>query len=220
MNLILALILWLSTPGNFTNVPEFKGGQRGLNLFIARNMLYPEYAKQNCLQGTVNIRFKLTKKGEIFGSKVQKGFGVDLDIEALRIVRLTSGLWKVPAAFDTTQSIVIPINFALKEYNCNERSAEDIRDAIVAYKAKQDLTKAVINFYDKKSGGSYSAEDEARILELKQQLGYDDRFFDRTIRQAQQKLRQGDKESACEDFNLVRKLGSDKADQILAEHCQ
>ena len=220
MNLILALILWLSTPGTFADVPEFKGGQRGLNLFIARNMLYPEYAKQNCLQGTINVSFKLTKKGKIFESKIQKGFGVDLDIEALRIVRLTWGLWKVPAAFETTQSIIIPINFALKEYNCNERSADDIRDAITAYKAKQDLTKAVINFYDKRAAGSYSAEDEARIFDLKQQLGYDDRFFDRTIRQAQQKLRQGDKESACEDLNLVRKLGSDKADQILAEHCR
>ena len=151
---------------------------------------------------------------------MHKGFGIDLDSEALRIVRLTTGKWLVPGAFDTTQAIVIPINFTLKEYNCNERSPDEINEAIAAYKARQDLSKAVINFYEKKSSGSYSASDEDKILELKQQLGYDERFFDRLLRQAQQKFKQGDKEGSCEDLNLIRKLGSNKSEKLLSEKCQ
>lgn len=220
MALNLILILWLAVSAFFQDtVPQFKGGEKNLSSFIARRLIYPEYARQNCLQGTVQISFQLTRQGKIFGSRVQKSYGADLDDEALRIVRLTSGQWKVPASFDTTQSIVIPINFALKEYNCSNRSPEDIKAAIAAYKARQDLTAAVINFYDKKESGSYSADDESKILELQHQLGYDERFFDRLVKQAQQKLKQGDKESACEDFNLVRKLGSDRAKKFLTNYC-
>lgn len=217
----LILIAWLSVSGIIKDdgIPVFKGGERYLSSFIARNLIYPEYAKQNCLQGTVNISFQLTQKGKIFNSKVEKGFGVDLDDEALRIVRLTSGRWLVPASFDTSQSIVIPINFSLKEFDCNRRSADDINEAIAAYKARQDLTKAVMNFYEKKASQTYSAADENRVLELKQQLGYDDRFFSRLLKQAQQKLKQGDKEGACDDFNLIRRLGSDIAQKAIADNC-
>ena len=218
MALNLALIFLLAIFQD--TAPEFKGGERSLNSFISRNLIYPEYAKQNCLQGTVQISFQLNKKGEVLSSQVHKGFGIDLDDEALRIVRLTSGNWKVPASFYTTQNIVIPINFSLKDYNCNEHSPDDIQTAITAYKARQDLTKAVINFYDKKASGSYSAEDESKILEIKQQLGYNERFFDRLLKQAQQKLKQGDNEAACDDFNLIRKLGSDKAKNFPTTSCK
>lgn len=200
-------------------MPQYKGGARSLTSFISSNLIYPEYSKQNCLQGTIEISFQLNHKGKIIISKVQKGFGIDLDAEALRIIRLTSGRWNVPPSFDTTQAIVIPINFSLKEYNCNQVSADDLRTAIAAYKANQGLTKAVVNFYDKKNSGSYSAADESRIIELKAQLGYDERFYDRLLKQGQRKMKQGDREGACEDFKFVRSLGSGKADKFIEDNC-
>lgn len=220
MALNLILIVWLSVFSIQDNgVPSFKGGERSLSSFISRSLIYPEYSKQNCLQGTVNISFQLTRNGIIFNSKVEKGFGIDLDDEALRIVRLTSGKWIVPVSFDTVQSIVIPINFSLKDFDCNRRSAEDAKQAIAAYKARLDLSNAIINFYEKKSTQAYSAADENRIQALKQQLGYDDKFFSSLFKQAQQKLRQGDKEGACEDFNLIRRLGSDMAQKAIVDNC-
>ena len=200
--------------------PRFKGGQRNLISFISQSLIYPEYSKQNCLQGTVHVNFQLSRKGKIFNSRIEKGFGTDLDDEALRIVRLTSGRWTVPATFDTTQFLSIPINFSLQEYNCEQKSKEDIRGAIAAYKANTDLTRAITNFYQKKNAGQYDQKDEPYILSLKEQLGYNERFIDRTIRQAQQKLKQGDRESACEDLNFVRNLGSDKANELLKKHCR
>ena len=117
MVLNLALIFSILPFAIFNDgtVPEFKGGEKKLNSFITNSIIYPEYAKQNCLQGTVYISFQLTRSGRIYNSEVKKGFGVDLDKEALRVVRLTSGRWIVPSAFDTTQAMVLPINFALKE---------------------------------------------------------------------------------------------------------
>ncbi|MBC7914841.1 MAG: energy transducer TonB [Pyrinomonadaceae bacterium] len=221
MALNWVLLILFSASGFFGSeeVPEFKGGNKNLTSFITRSLIYPEYSKQNCLQGTVNISFQLNSKGRIFGSKVQKGFGTDLDKEALRIVRLTSGRWSVPGTFDTTQSIVIPINFTLKEYDCHQSSAIDIKEAIAAYQAHEDLTKAVFNFYEKKGEGTYAATDEAKISELKQQLGYDERFNDRLLKQALLKLKQGDKEGACEDFHFIRKLGSEKTKKFITDNC-
>jgi TonB family protein len=208
-------LLFLSVIGQ----PSYKGGQKNLNSLIINNLIYPEYSKQNCLQGTIEISFKVDKKGRVVESHVEKGPGIDLDKEALRIVRLTSGKWIVPENYDTTVALVMPINFSLKEYNCEQRSSDDLKASIAAYKAREDLTNAVLNFYDNKTSGDYEPDDELQIEELKAQLGYNEKFINRTLRQAQQKLRQGDRQGACEDLNFVRRIGSDRADKLIAQHC-
>jgi len=219
--LLIVFTLILSLLGIRRNdIPEYKGGMTGLNSFISRSIIYPEYSKFNCLQGTIQVSFRLNKKGRIVQSKIERGMGIDLDDEALRVIRLTSGKWTVPAAFDTTQFLTIPINFSLREYNCESKSKEEIRDAIAAYKAREDLTNAVVNYYQHKNAGNANDENELKILDIKEQLGYDEKFIDRTIRQAGQKLKQGDKESACEDWTFVKNLGSDKADKFINEHCK
>ncbi|MDF3077081.1 MAG: energy transducer TonB [Sphingobacteriaceae bacterium] len=218
-NLIISILTFFSA-FLFDGRPEFKGGAQKLNYFITSNMVYPEFAKQNCLQGTIQVNFKLGKTGKVYDSFVQKGFGVDLDKEALRIVRLTSGKWVVPAGYDTTVAIVLPINFSLQEYKCEQRSPEDINAAIAAYQARESMTKAVTNFYQKKYAGQADIEDEAKIMQLKVELGFDDAFISRVLKQAQTKIKQGDKESACEDFNFIHNIGSVKADKLIAQYCQ
>ena len=200
--------------------PRYKGGQKNLNSLIINNLIYPEYAKQNCLQGTIEISFKVDKKGRVVESHVEKGPGVDLDKEALRIVRLTSGKWIVPEDYDTTIALIMPINFSLKEYDCEQLSGDDLKASIDAYKAREGLTNAVLNFYDNKSSGQYEREDEAEIEELKAQLGYNEKFISRTLRQANQKLKQGDRQGACEDYHFIRGIGSDRADKLISQNCK
>ncbi|WP_051189497.1 TonB family protein [Daejeonella oryzae] len=200
--------------------PEFKGGRRNLDIFINSNLLYPEFSKENCIEGIVQVSFKLNSKGRIYDSEVEKGFGIDLDDEALRVVRLSSGRWIVPAGYDTTQAIILPVNFSLKGYKCEERTKDQINEAINAYHARANLSNAIFNFYDKKSTGDYDAADELRIIALKQQLGYDEKYIDRLLRQAQRKLKQGDLESACDDLHTIRKLGSDKATGLIEQNCK
>lgn len=213
------LLMFYQT-GLFQDQPTFKGGQKNLFSFIGSNLIYPEYSKQNCLQGTVNVSFKLNNQGRIFDSEVQKGFGTDLDDEALRIVRLTSGRWIVPVGYDTTTAMVLPVNFSLKNYNCESRSKDDLRNAITAYHSRLDLTRAIFNFYDKKAAGETNVQDESEIVALKMQLGYNEKYIERLYRQALRKIKQGDKESACEDLNDVRRLGSDMAQKSIAENCR
>ena len=214
------LYFFFSIVGIAQTQPTFKGGQKDLFSFISNNMIYPEYSKQNCLQGTINVSFSLNKYGQIYKSEIQKGFGTDLDDEALRIVRLTSGRWVIPADYDSSTSIVLPINFTLKNYSCESRSKDDLKNAISAYRSRLDLTRAVYNFYDKKANGQTNTLNELEIIALKNELGYNEAYITRLYKQALRKLKQGDKESACEDFNSVRLLGSNMADKTLKEYCQ
>ncbi len=200
--------------------PTFKGGQKGLVGFIDNNLIYPEFSKDNCLQGTIQVSFKLSRQGKIYDSKIQKGFGTDLDIEALRVVRLTSGKWVMPSNHDTLTSIVLPVNFALRDFKCDQRSKDELNAAINAYHARLGMNSAIFNFYDKKAQGIYDQADEARIIDLKTQLGYDEKFIDRVMKLAQRKLKQGDKEGACEDFQTVRRLGSDKSSVMIEQNCR
>lgn len=200
--------------------PVFKGGQKSLFTFIYNNLIYPEYSRENCLQGTVQISFKLNKQGKIWHSEVKKGFGTDLDAEALRVVRLTSGKWTMPFEHDTLTSMVLPVNFALKDFKCEERSKDEINAAINAYHARMGISNVIFNYYDKKVEGNADAADELRIQTLKAQLGYDDKFIDRLLKQAQRKLKQEDRQGACEDFQIIRRLGSDKSAPFIDQYCK
>lgn len=219
LNLILVFIFRLMILFQ-DEQPVFKGGVKSLSSFIDNNLIYPEYSKANCLQGTVNVSFKLNKNGKIYQSEIQKGYGTDLDNEALRVMRLTSGKWIVPPGHDTLVSLVLPVSFALRDFKCEERSKDEINAAINAYRARLGLTDAIFNFYDKKSEGNFDASEESGIQALKAQLGYNEKFIDRLLKQAQRKLKQGDRESACEDFQTVRRLGSDKSAGFISEYCK
>lgn len=219
MTFKLVFILFLSVSTLFTDDrPVFKG--KSLRTYIDNVLIYPEYSRDNCLQGTVNVSFKLDRQGRIYQSEIQKGFGTDLDIEALRVVRLTSGKWIIPPDYDTLVSMVLPVNFSLRDFKCEERSKDDINAAIAAYHARRGMSEVIFNYYDKKTAGTFDTADELRIQTLKYQLGYDEKFIDRLLKQAQRKLKQEDFEGACEDFVMIKRLGSDKSASFLDQNCK
>jgi TonB family protein len=219
LNLLILFLFFLQASFKPAENPSFKGGKSGLADFINQSMIYPEYSKQNCIQGTIEVSFRLNSQGQIIESKVQKGLGIDLDDEALRLIKLTSGKWTIPAHYDTTSVLTLPVNFSLRQFNC-WRSAAEIKAAIDAYKAQGYLSDAVITYYEKKNTGKYSADDEQKIIQLKEELGYDDDYISRLIDQAKQKIKQGDQEGACKDLQFIRKIGSNKADKLISTHCK
>ena len=219
LNLLILFLFFLQVSFKPAENPSFKGGKSGLADFINQSMIYPEYSKQNCIEGTIEVSFRLNREGRIVEPKVQKGLGIDLDDEALRLVKLTSGKWAIPAGYDTTSVLTLPVNFSLRQFNC-WRSAREIRAAIDAYKAQGYLSDAVITYYEKKEKGDYTAENEQNILQLKEELGYDDDYISRVIDQAKQKIKQGDKDGACKDLHFIHKIGSDKADKLISTYCK
>lgn len=95
-------------------IPEFPGGERALRKFIAKNLNYPEEAKNKKIEGKVWIRFVVSKTGDIEDVKVAKGADPLLDNEAIRIVQ-SMPKWKTgkKRGKPVDCPITIPIVFSL-----------------------------------------------------------------------------------------------------------
>jgi len=68
--------------------PEFPGGEDALMYFLARNIKYPIYARENDIQGTVYLSFIIEPDGKITNIKVVQGIGGGCDEEAVRVVSI------------------------------------------------------------------------------------------------------------------------------------
>lgn len=99
-------------------MPEFKGGQEALIQFMQANIVYPEKAKKNRIQGKVFVSFVINESGVVTSTKVERSINPELDKEALRVVNLMPE-W-VSGKKDgkpVKVSLTLPIMFALDENN-------------------------------------------------------------------------------------------------------
>jgi Ca-activated chloride channel homolog len=74
--------------------PEFKTGKKALDDFIKKNLTYPQDAAKISLEGKVMIQFIVDEKGNISDVQVIQGLITSMDNEAIRVVKLTNGMWK------------------------------------------------------------------------------------------------------------------------------
>jgi len=214
--LILIFLLGFSLQLN-AQTPTIKNG---LASFVRLNTIYPMYAKANCIQGNIEIAFKVNKEGKITYAGVTKGIGADLDAEALRLIKLTSGKWIVPEGYDTTYLIRSPMRFSLQDYGCEQVNLGSVGLAIKKYNDDMASYNKIANFYRNIAEGIENFIEEDKIIALKEEMGVDDDFLSRKMNIAEKKISQGDLESACEDFKFVKYMGSTKADKLLAKYCK
>ena len=66
--------------------PEFIGGEQAMATFIQKEFNYPSKSREMGEQGTVYIRFVVTKKGTIKDAEIVKGVSPLLDEEAIRVI--------------------------------------------------------------------------------------------------------------------------------------
>jgi TonB family protein len=217
--LFIGTLLMMAVATMANAQPAFKGGQGALMSFLKTKIVYPEYSSKNCISGTINVSFRLDKDGRVTDAKVQQGLGIDLDDEALRVIKLTSGRWTVPANFATTTNLIQPIRFDPDLTNCRSTNPADMQTAINNYKVQQELENAVTNYYINKYKGKADLSKESYIITLKKQLGFDDDLINDLLKQAKEKLKQGDKDSACTDWDFIHNIGSNKADNFIAKFC-
>jgi TonB family protein len=199
--------------------PIFKGGTTALDNFLSNNIVYPEYARQNCIPGVIKVRFRVDSLGKVTEAAVLDGMGIDLDDEAVRVIKVTSGHWQVPADYNTNSNIILPIRFVPDNARCTNATKASIAAAIDNYRSQQELQNAVINYYKNRDPATVDTNKEAQIIALKKQLGYDDDFINDVLDQADKKLKQGDKAGACETWNFIHNIGSNKADSFIAKYC-
>lgn len=96
-------------------MPVFKnGGIEGFQSFIAENLVYPEEALNNEVEGKVFIEFIVSDNGSIKDAKVVRSVHPLLDEEALRVVK-ASPSWEpgIQRGEKVNVQFTFPINFRL-----------------------------------------------------------------------------------------------------------
>lgn len=68
------------------DMPEFPGGPAALLKYIAENVVYPEQAKNDTIQGTVYLKFVVDKTGKVTQTEVIRGVHPLLDEESIKVV--------------------------------------------------------------------------------------------------------------------------------------
>ena len=95
--------------------PEFPGGLDSLKAFIERNLVYPQLAKDQKIEGKVYVTFIVEKDGSISNVKVLRDIGGGCGAEATRVV-MKMPKWKPGRQRGKAVRVQynLPIEFKLK----------------------------------------------------------------------------------------------------------
>ena len=96
-------------------MPEFPGGEQAMMDFVAKNVVYPQEARDKEISGRVMVGFIVEKDGGISDAKVVKGIGGGCDEEAVRVVNAMPK-WKPgkQKSKPVRVSFMMPFNFKLQ----------------------------------------------------------------------------------------------------------
>jgi len=109
-------------------MPQFSGGEEAFYKFLVSNIKYPQLAKEKGIHGRVILSFVIEKDGSLSNGVILISLGGGCDEEALRVVKMTDGMW-TPGSKDgklVRVRFVIPVKFTLKD-------VADSHDAAIAY---------------------------------------------------------------------------------------
>lgn len=94
----------------------FPGGVDSLKSFISNNIIYPETALKNNIEGKVLASFIVEKDGSVIDIQIFRGLNPEMDLEVIRVLGLMP-TW-IPAEDDGKPAItkmIIPVKFVLPE---------------------------------------------------------------------------------------------------------
>ena len=96
--------------------PSFMGGDaNSFSRWISQNVVYPELARENGVQGRVTVQFTVMKDGSVGGVKLLRGVDPSLGKEALRVVA-SSPRWEPGRQRDRAVNVTyqFPVIFTLR----------------------------------------------------------------------------------------------------------
>lgn len=77
----------LSASAFAASAPEFPGGKAALDEYLSSNLKYPQSAKDNGIEGVVDVAFTVKADGSIGAIKIVRMLDPDLEAEAIRLVK-------------------------------------------------------------------------------------------------------------------------------------
>ena len=75
------------TKKKFLKLPEYPGGKEAFRNYIKSNLVYPEEAKRNRIEGTVHLNAEIDDNGIVLDVAIEKSLGYGCDEEALRLIK-------------------------------------------------------------------------------------------------------------------------------------
>lgn len=97
------------------SMPEFPGGQLKMMEYIAKNIKYPQIARESGIQGRVFVSFVVEPDGSISNVKIMRGIGGGCDEEAVRVVQSMPKWTPGKQRGKTVRvSFNLPVNFKLQ----------------------------------------------------------------------------------------------------------
>ena len=111
---ILSLNLDLMT--ETTLKPSFPGGYEALIAYFQDHINYPTSARENGVEGIVEVVFQIDAKGKISNVEVEKGVNQAIDQEAIRVVEAMPN-WNVQnvGLQASTMNVRMKIQFELTQ---------------------------------------------------------------------------------------------------------
>jgi len=96
-------------------MPSFPGGEAKLMEFVAKNVKYPQIARETGIPGRVFVNFVVEPDGSVSNVSVLRGIGGGCDEEAMRVVK-TMPKWKPGKQRGKPVRVqyMLPVNFKLQ----------------------------------------------------------------------------------------------------------
>ena len=96
-------------------MPEFPGGMNKLAEYLAKNIKYPQMARESGIQGRVFVNFVVEPDGSVSNVTVMRSLGGGCDEEAMRVVK-SMPKWKPgkQRGKAVRVSYILPVKFKLQ----------------------------------------------------------------------------------------------------------
>jgi TonB family protein len=168
--------------------------------FLAKNIKYPDDARENCITGVVIVKFSVDTTGNVDSLYVDHSIHPLLDKEALRVVTMMSGQWNPgkingkPVRFD----VRLPIKFSVQNNGCLD--FDYFFKQGVNYYKKGKMDKALSSFAVAIQLNPYDVESLMKIALIK--------------------IDQNDLKSACFFLHEIKAIGKNDADTLIIKYCK
>lgn len=94
---------------------SYPGGEKALQEYLSTNIRYPAAAKENSIEGVVDVSFTVRTDGTVGTIKIVRMVDPDLEQEAIRLVK-SMPAW-IPATDDAghkvDSNVTVPVSFSL-----------------------------------------------------------------------------------------------------------
>ena len=96
-------------------MPSYPGGEQKLMEYVAKNIKYPQIARETGIQGRVYVNFVVEPDGSVSNVSVLRGIGGGCDEEAMRVVK-NMPKWKPGKQRGKAVRVqyMLPVNFKLQ----------------------------------------------------------------------------------------------------------